>query len=379
MKLAIKLAIKLAVLASFSAPSFAWAQGCTGTNGINSIDSCQGVISLQLTDEVGTYQLGQNPHTRKATWSQIAALIGGGSSVGGDLTGTVANATVAKINGVALGSTTATSANVLIGSGTAWVSHAFSGDFTISNAGVATLATVNSNTGSFGDGTHVAAVTLDAKGRVTAASAVAITGASPTGSAGGDLGGSYPNPTVLAVGNVNTGVLSASHGGAGTVTGALKGNGAGTVSQAACADLSNGATGCSTATGTSGATIPLLNGTNVWSGQQSVSPTTLTISTATFTPNGSSNNYAMTLVHASCPCTLANPSATPVAGTGGQIVVIQSATGGDTIGTYGSQYEASGGVASLVMSAGANAVDILSYYVRDATHIELSLLTNFSH
>jgi hypothetical protein len=37
----------------------------------------------------------------------------------------------------------------------------------------------------------------------------------------------------------------------------------------ACADLSNGATGCSTATGTSGATIPLLNGTNTWSGVQS--------------------------------------------------------------------------------------------------------------
>jgi len=37
----------------------------------------------------------------------------------------------------------------------------------------------------------------------------------------------------------------------------------------ACADLSNGATGCSTATGTSGGTIPLLNGANTWSGVQS--------------------------------------------------------------------------------------------------------------
>jgi len=39
----------------------------------------------------------------------------------------------------------------------------------------------------------------------------------------------------------------------------------GAFSQAACANLSNGATGCSTATGTSGGTIPLLNGTNVMS------------------------------------------------------------------------------------------------------------------
>lgn len=65
-----------------------------------------------------------------------------------------------------------------------------------------------------------------------------------------------------------TGILPAANGGAGAITGALKANGSGTVSQAACADLSNGATGCSTATGTSGATLPLLNGTNTWSGTQ---------------------------------------------------------------------------------------------------------------
>jgi hypothetical protein len=59
--------------------------------------------------------------------------------------------------------------------------------------------------------------------------------------------------TTLAAGsasNLNSGTLAAARGGAGTVNGALKGNGSGVVSQAACADLSNGATGCSTATGT---------------------------------------------------------------------------------------------------------------------------------
>lgn len=190
-----------------------------------------------------------------------------------------------------------------------------------------------------------------------------------------------------SAGDLGSGTLAAARGGAGTITGALKGSGAGVVTQAACADLSNGATGCSTTvgtsatvnTGTSGATIPLLNGANVWSAQQSVTPTTLSISTATFTPDGTSNNYTLTLVHASCPCTLANPSATPVAGTGGQIVVKQSATGSDTIGTWGSQYEASGGTSTLTLSAGANAADVLSYYVRDSSHIELSLLPNFSH
>jgi hypothetical protein len=59
--------------------------------------------------------------------------------------------------------------------------------------------------------------------------------------------------------------------GVATITGAIKGNGTSAFTQAACADLSNGATGCSTATGTSGGTTPLLNGVNTWSGNQTFS------------------------------------------------------------------------------------------------------------
>lgn len=46
--------------------------------------------------------------------------------------------------------------------------------------------------------------------------------------------------------NISSGTLAAARGGAGAVNGALKGNGAGAVSQAACADLSNAAASCST-------------------------------------------------------------------------------------------------------------------------------------
>ena len=72
----------------------------------------------------------------------------------------------------------------------------------------------------------------------------------------------------IAGSEINSGTVGSAYGGAGTITGALKGNGSGVVSQAACADLSNGASGCSTATGTSGATIPLLNAANTWSNVQ---------------------------------------------------------------------------------------------------------------
>jgi hypothetical protein len=48
----------------------------------------------------------------------------------------------------------------------------------------------------------------------------------------------------LNLSNATSGTVAAARGGAGAITGALKGNGAGVVSQAACADLSNSGGGC---------------------------------------------------------------------------------------------------------------------------------------
>ncbi len=174
-------------------------------------------------------------------------------------------------------------------------------------------------------------------------------------------------------------------GGAGQLVKQATSGGALTVGTVACAGLSDGATGCSTATGTSGATLPLLNAANTWSAVQTFTNSDIALlgsstGKTTFTSaNAGASNYTLTTQAATGTVALLDVADQTVAGganvTSLSLGTISSGTTTIDCGARPLQYFTNGGAFTLAAPASDGSCLVMSTNNGSASTITFSGFT----
>jgi hypothetical protein len=159
--------------------------GVTRTSNNVAVDAALSVTNLsnltsngfvKTSSSTGALSVDTTAYTPTSVTINGHALTGNVSVTGGDVgLGSVTNDVQTKASVVP--NTAPASGQVLTGNagGTAYAPVSVSGDIALTYAGLTTLATVNSNTGTFGSATQSLTATFDAKGRVTAVTAQTVT------------------------------------------------------------------------------------------------------------------------------------------------------------------------------------------------------------